>query len=98
MFQILGGHKFLEIAPMEADKGKTITYLIEKSRSTHIFPIYLGDDDKDEKAFPIVQANGGFAGCVCHQPRKTTADFLLGSVQETREWLKNLLDVITSEG
>jgi trehalose 6-phosphate phosphatase len=98
MFQILGGHKFLEIAPKEADKGKTVKYLIQKPSSKLEFPIYLGDDDKDEKAFPIVQAMGGFAGCVCHQLRKTSADFRLRSVQETREWLKNLLDVIKSKG
>ena len=98
MFQILGGHKFLEIAPKEADKGRTVTYLIQKSTSKLVFPIYLGDDDKDEKAFPIVQAIGGFAGCVCHHNKKTSANFRLSSVQETREWLKNLLDIITSEG
>ena len=97
IFQILGGHKFLEIAPQEADKGKTVTYLMQKSTSRHIIPIYLGDDDKDEKAFPIVQAVGGFTGCVCHQPRKTSADFRLDSVQKAREWLENLLDVISSE-
>ena len=98
MFQILGGHKFLEIAPKEADKGKTVTYLLQKPTSKLVFPIYLGDDDKDEKAYPIVQALGGFAGCVCHQPRKTSADFILDSAQETREWLKNLLDMITAGG
>jgi trehalose-phosphatase len=98
MFQILGGHKFLEIAPKEADKGKTVNYLVQKPRSKHILPIYLGDDDKDEKAFPIVQAMGGFAGCICHQPRKTLANFRLQSVRETREWLKDLLVVISSGG
>lgn len=94
MFQILGGHKFLEIAPKEADKGKTVEYLVQKSISKDTLPIYLGDDDKDEKAFPIVQAMGGFAGCICNQPRKTSANFRISSVQETREWLKNLFDLV----
>jgi trehalose 6-phosphate phosphatase len=98
MFRILGGHKFLEIAPKEANKGNTVTYIIQNSTSELVFPLYLGDDDKDEQAFPIVQAMGGLAGCVCHQPRKTAANFQLRSTQDTRRWLKKLYKVVKSQG
>jgi trehalose-phosphatase len=89
-FQILGGHKFLEIAPLAADKGHTVTYLLEKSRSEQSLPIYLGDDDKDERAFTVVQSYGGVAGCVCHRPRPTQADFQLASPKAVRQWLGEL--------
>jgi len=92
-FQLLGGHKFLEIAPREADKGNTVTYLLRKQNQA--FPIYLGDDDKDERAFHAVQANGGLAGCVCNPARSTQADFLLSSTQDTRIWLADFPKLLT---
>jgi trehalose 6-phosphate phosphatase len=91
-FNILGGHKFLEIAPHEADKGQSVAFLLDKYATPNTLPIYLGDDDKDERAFPVVQAWGGLAGCVSSPPRKTIADFNLSSPQEARSWLQSLLD------
>jgi trehalose 6-phosphate phosphatase len=90
-FQLLGGHKFLEIAPKQADKGNAVTYLLKQKQA---LPIYLGDDDKDERAFPVVQANGGLAGRVCNPARSTQADFLLTSPQDTRAWLADLLNLL----
>ena len=96
-FQILGGHKFLEIAPCQADKGNTVVYLFRQSRSEQPFPVYLGDDDKDERAFPIVQSYGGVAGCVCHRPRSTQANFQLESPQAVRRWLAELYRMLSSD-
>jgi trehalose-phosphatase len=93
-FQILGGNKFLEIAPNEADKGNTIRFLLQKSDPEEIFPIYIGDDDKDERAFPVVQSLDGLTGCVCHHPRTTLADFQLQSPAETRQWLEELYRLV----
>ena len=90
-FQLLGGHKFLEIAPKQADKGNTVTYLLQQKKA---LPIYLGDDDKDERAFLVVQANGGLAGCVCNPARSSQADFQLTSPQDTRVWLARLPDYL----
>jgi trehalose 6-phosphate phosphatase len=90
-FQLLGGHKFLEIAPQDADKGHTVAFLLQQDGRDQMMPIYLGDDDKDERAFPIVQQFGGFAGCVCKPKRSTCADFLLESPQQTRDWLRKFL-------
>jgi trehalose 6-phosphate phosphatase len=94
-FQLLGGHKFLEIAPQEADKGNTITFLVDQDDSIQSFPIYLGDDDKDERAFPVVQQLGGLAVCVCNPKRSTCADFRLNSPQHTRRWLRDFLKQLT---
>jgi trehalose-phosphatase len=92
--KILGGHKFLEVAPIAADKGETVTYLLEKRDNEKVFPIFIGDDDKDERAFPVVQAYGGLAGCVCDRDRSTVADFKLASPQQTRSWLINLVQLV----
>jgi trehalose 6-phosphate phosphatase len=91
-FQLLGGHKFLEIAPQEADKGNTVAYLLGQEHQSNRVPIYLGDDDKDERAFPIVQQFGGFAGCVCNPKRCTCADFVLESPYQARDWLEHFSD------
>jgi trehalose 6-phosphate phosphatase len=92
-FNLLGGHKFLEVAPTNADKGLSASFLLEKYSNSNTLPIYIGDDDKDERAFPVVQKFGGFAGCVCFPPRKTIANFTLSSPNETRKWLQSLLDL-----
>jgi len=50
----LGGHKFLEIGPTLAHKGRTVDYLLDRYPWPGALPIYLGDDDKDEKAFGVI--------------------------------------------
>lgn len=92
-FTFLGGHKFLEIAPKKADKGLTIEFLLDNYAEKQSLPIYLGDDDKDEKAFPVVKARGGLTGCVTTTARITNADFTLDSPIETRKWLQILLNI-----
>jgi trehalose-phosphatase len=91
-FNLLGGHKFLEIAPKNADKGLSVSFLLGEFTQSNTLPIYIGDDDKDERAFPVVQEFGGMAGCVCFPLRETGANFTLDSPYETRKWLQRLLD------
>lgn len=93
-FDLLGGHKFLEIAPQNADKGLSVSFLLEAYLDSNTLPIYIGDDDKDERAFLVVQRFGGVAGCVCSPARKTGANFRLDSPGETRQWLQELLDLV----
>jgi trehalose-phosphatase len=93
-FNLLGGYKFLEIAPKNADKGLSVSFLLERYLGSNTLPIYIGDDDKDERAFPVVQEFGGIAGCVCSPPRKTCANFTFDSPNETRKWLQILLDLV----
>jgi trehalose-phosphatase len=93
-FRILGGHKFLEIAPRLASKKETVAYLLNQFPLPGARLLYIGDDDKDEEAFPLIQANGGLALKV-YQPSQlsqpTTADFRLNSTRETRQWLEQIL-------
>lgn len=91
-FRVLGGHKFLEVGPRLAHKGLTVAYLLDRVPWPGAMPLYLGDDDKDEEAFGVVQARGGVAVVVASQARETQADLRLGSPQEARCWLEALLE------
>ena len=91
LFRLLGGHKFLEIGPRLAHKGLTVTYLLDNFAWSGALPLYLGDDDKDEEAFGVIQASGGIAIVVAREPRRTQADCRLESPQDARHWLEGLL-------
>lgn len=101
LFQLLDGHKFLEIGPQLAHKGETVRYLL----LNHLWPkaqlLYLGDDDKDEVAFKTIHLHGGKAIVVASQPRETVADGRLDSPQAARNWLAELpqrLDLDLTQG
>lgn len=92
-FRILGGHKFLEIAPRLASKKETVAYLLDQFPLPEPRLIYIGDDDKDEEAFPLVHAHQGIALKVRQPSQKespTTADFFLESPADTLHWLKGI--------
>ncbi|MGD8466450.1 MAG: trehalose-phosphatase, partial [Anaerolineae bacterium] len=91
LFRLLGGHKFLEIGPTLAHKGRTVEYLLEEYPWPDALPLYLGDDDKDEEAFGVIQERGGIAIQVAPEPRDTVADLRLPSPQAARRWLRNNL-------
>ncbi len=71
-FRILGGHRFLEIAPVTASKGSTVRKLLEKKLSKNDAVLFLGDDDKDEEAFHVVHELGGEAVKVGPEQRETS--------------------------
>ncbi len=91
LFRVLGGHKFLEIGPRLAHKGRTVSYVLDRYPWPDALPLYLGDDDKDEEAFEVIQARGGLAIRVISQERETRADGRLESPQSARRWLRTLL-------
>lgn len=91
LFRLLGGHKFLEIGPRLAHKGLTVAYLLDCCPWPGALPLCLGDDDKDEEAFGVIQTRGGIAVVVASEPRETTAELRLESPQATRRWLEVLL-------
>ncbi len=93
-FRILGGHKFLEIAPQLASKKETVAYLLNQYPLPDARLLYIGDDDKDEEAFSVIHANHGVAIKVL-QPSQamqpTEADFFFESPTETVRWLEGLV-------
>jgi trehalose 6-phosphate phosphatase len=92
LFILLTGHRFLEIAPRIAGKRSTVEMILKQYPWPHALPVYLGDDDKDAKAFPAVQAQGGVAvGVGSRQAVARTADCRLESPTICRQWLNSFL-------
>lgn len=92
-FRILGGHKFIEVAPIEANKGRTLEYLFHREEWGGGLKIYIGDDDKDEEAFKVVKLRGGFPIVVSTKPRITEALYRLESPKDVHFWLESLLEM-----
>ncbi len=90
LFRFLGGHKFLEIGPKIANKGKAVKYIIEEYPWSDALYLYIGDDDKDEEAFGIIHDHGGIAIVVATKNRDSQADCRLESPQQVRQWLETL--------
>jgi trehalose 6-phosphate phosphatase len=93
-FEIVRGHKFLEIAPRLAHKGEAVAYLLDRYPLQDMHLIYIGDDDRDEEAFPVIQAHGGMAIKVIQHSQtapQTSADFCFESTKETLGWLRGLV-------
>ncbi len=99
-FRVLGGHRFLEIAPAVAHKGQTVNDILDRYPWPGALPVYIGDDDKDEAAFEAIKARGGFAILVTPEPCATQADCRLESPRHVRQWLDALAVRLheTSEG
>ena len=89
-FRLLGDDRFLEIAPIKANKANAVEYLMGRNNLTDSFSIYIGDDDKDEQAFSIIKKLGGVTILVSTEPRKTLADFRLQNPQSVLQWLRDL--------
>lgn len=90
-FRILGGHKFLEIAPRQANKGLTIDYFLTQYPLENALPVFIGDDDKDEEAFEVILKNHGIAIKVCDQPCTTKAQLRIENPNTVRQYLASLL-------
>jgi len=91
--QIIHGYRFLEIGPNNADKGHALNYLFSNFPWEDSTPIYIGDDDKDEEAFRVVNEYNGFSILISKEERKTDAEYILPSPEKVHQWLKDLLTV-----
>jgi trehalose 6-phosphate phosphatase len=96
-FRILGGFKFLEIAPTIAEKGQSVSTLLKRFPFPGSRIIYLGDDDKDEDAFEVVIKNGGIPILVAEQDRLTKATLRLRNPAEVRLWLSTLAGALKTQ-
>ena len=89
---LLGGDRFLEIGSKLADKGETVAWMFENFPLSEALPVYLGDDDKDEQAYPVIHARGGVSVLVGPRTENTQADFHLDDPSQVRNWLKSWVD------
>lgn len=88
---ILGGHKFLEVAPRLADKGKAVDYLLEHNPWPDAMLVYLGDDDKDQRAFETIEERGGISILISDQPVDSHVHCRFESPDHVRQWLKKII-------
>lgn len=92
IFQVNLGNKFLEASPIQADKGVCVKHLMKIMPTKNAAMIYLGDDDKDEQAFKVVQSHGGFAIRVCSNViNNPIEDWRLENPKAARDWLWTLI-------
>jgi trehalose-phosphatase len=89
-FRLLGGHRFLEISPLLANKGGAVEFLLQEYPFPEALPVYIGDDDKDEEAFEVVNQHSGVAILVTADARPSQADLRIKSPEVVREWLITL--------
>ncbi len=90
-FRLLGGHQFLELAPRAAHKGLAVGWVLDNQSPADAFPVYIGDDDKDEEAFEVIAARGGAAIKVGAESQPTRAQYHLPNPAAVRAWLKSLI-------
>ncbi len=90
-FHLLGGEKFLEISPRQADKGITVNYLLKRHPWPDATIVFAGDDDKDERAFEVIKANQGITLLVSKTSRPSRAAFRLRSPGDLRRLLASLV-------
>jgi len=91
IFRILGGEKFLEVGPKAANKGASIEYLMNRYPLKGALLTYIGDDDKDEEAFAVINQHKGIAVVVSETERNTYASLRLNDPESVRKWLRSLL-------
>lgn len=93
-FRIVGGHKFLEIAPYLASKREAVSHFLQTYPFENARLLYIGDDDKDEDAFSVIHEHSGLTVKVLQlsqlsQPSEADAYFV--DPKETLEWLRDLV-------
>lgn len=91
VFRLLGGNKFLEVGPKLANKGTNIEYLLAHYPLEEATLVYLGDDDKDEEAFVVINKHKGIAILVSETERETHASLRLNNPSSVRKWLRSLI-------
>jgi trehalose 6-phosphate phosphatase len=89
-FQIIVDERFLEAAPILANKGNAVLFLVKKFGYEDMNYLYIGDDEKDELGMKAVQGLGGLAIKVAATKVKTTANWYLENPEAVREFLNNL--------
>jgi trehalose 6-phosphate phosphatase len=93
LFNLVCTSRFLEIAPFLANKKEAVLYLLAHYPFPGARLLYIGDDDRDEEAYPAIQAHQGAAVKVtsaANAAKPTRADFLFSSPAETLRWLERL--------
>ncbi len=90
-FRILGGDRYVEVAPRTADKGQSVEWLLDGFPTDRDLPVAFGDDNKDEAGFAVIHGRGGYAIGVGHRYDLPGVDARLESPEDVRGWLRSFL-------
>ncbi len=88
-FRVLSGQRFLDFIPIQAHKGKSVAWFLNGGIFPDALPIYFGDDENDEAAFPVIQQRNGQTIGV-GSSRLASANEYLSSPAEVQAWLELL--------
>jgi len=97
-FRLLGGDRFLEVAPSAAHKGQTVDWLLDQIHAPNALPVYFGDDDKDEEAFIAVHGQRGISIGVDTRFPLAQAMEHVTSPQAVRDLLRQFLLELNLDG
>lgn len=88
-FSLQAGKCVIELKPSGRNKGTAVAEFLAEPPYRGRIPVFVGDDVTDEDAFRLVQARGGHAIRVGHDPG-SAARWHIDSVPEVLEWLWTL--------
>lgn len=86
-FRLLDGERYLEVAPVTADKGETVDWILDHYPMALDLAVGFGDDNKDDAAFAAIHRRGGYAIGVDRRYPLPDVDARLDGPAEAREWL-----------
>lgn len=90
-FEVLQGKAVLELRPRGVNKGRALTWLLERLPGR--VPVVFGDDETDEDAFVVAIEAGGRAVLVATDDRPSAARLRLSDPDEVvrtlRTWATN---------
>jgi trehalose 6-phosphate phosphatase len=92
-FRLVKQKKFLEVSTARANKGITVSFLLNSFPLANARLLYIGDDANDAEAFKTIHASGGVAISVAQYfgyIRSTGGDYVMKSPKAVRKWLENL--------
>lgn len=89
---LFSGWQFLELAPQEASKAESIDDVMRRFPLSGALLVYIGDDNRDEPAFQVVNARGGMSILVSPIEKNSKAQYRLPGPGAVRAWLTSILE------
>jgi trehalose 6-phosphate phosphatase len=92
-YRLIKYKRFLEISSAKANKGKTVSFLLNSFPLPGARLVYIGDDDHDSEAFETIHSFNGVAISVEQYfgyVRSSGGDYVFKSPKAVRRWLGNL--------
>jgi|SRR5579859_6728572 len=81
------GDMVQELRAPGPDKGDSVRAFMSQSPFVGAWPVFVGDDETDEKGFSAARDLGGI-GVIVGSMRKTAAQFRLADVEAALRWLE----------